>query len=48
MQIKIRIDYFDIAKGISIIAVILGHCKGLPLEIINFVFYLSHAFVFYN
>ena len=38
MQIKIRIDYFDIAKGISILAVILGHCKGLPLEIINFVF----------
>ena len=29
MKGKIRIDYFDIAKGIAILTVILGHCGGI-------------------
>ena len=38
MNIKTRIDYFDIAKGIAILAVILGHCGGIPQWLINFIF----------
>lgn len=38
MYKKIRIDYFDIAKGIAILAVILGHCGGLPQKVIDFIF----------
>ena len=38
MKGKIRIDYFDIAKGIAILTVILGHCGGIPQWLINFIF----------
>lgn len=38
MEKKGRIDYLDIAKGIAILAVILGHCGGLPQGLINFIF----------
>ena len=38
MKEKMRIDYFDIAKGIAILTVILGHCGGIPQWLINFIF----------
>lgn len=37
-EIKKRNDDIDIAKGIAILMVILGHCAGLSKYLINFVF----------
>jgi len=37
-KVKKRILYFDIAKGIAILAVIIGHLGGLPDILGRFIF----------
>lgn len=43
-----RIGWIDIAKGIAILLVIIGHTVKFGGGTRNFIFFVSYAFVFYT
>lgn len=45
---KNRIAWIDIAKGIAILLVIIGHCPQIGSPLISIIFFISYAVILYS